>query len=140
MPLKNCGTLSNGRLNLLVRRLATKGQYHLFWPSLPELDPTRLLASAVTSGTQPIRPDPSLGAMALQLLPELWGSAMRDKNHGHDLLLCDVVEVTLIRDVQDSVRVCNHAFALFLRELEQLHSSRVQGVSLRYPCQDYVHT
>ena len=30
--------------------MATVGQYRLFWPSLPQLDPTRLLASALTSG------------------------------------------------------------------------------------------
>ena len=48
----------NGRLKLLVQWLATDGQYHLFWPSLlawvrPNF---RLLASAVTSGIQPILP------------------------------------------------------------------------------------
>ena len=78
--------------------------------------------------------------MASLLLSELWGSAMCDEDHGHDLLLCDVVEVTLISDVQDPVGVRDHALSLFLREFEQLHSSYVQGVSLRNPVGDYIHT
>ena len=53
--------------------------------------------------------------MASQFLPELWGAAVGYEDHGHDLLLCDVIEVTLICDVQDPVRVRYHAFPLFLR-------------------------
>ena len=73
-------------------------------------------------------------------LPELRASAMCYEDHGHDLLLCDIIEVTLIRDVQDSVGVLDHALPLFLREFEQLHSSCIQGVSLRNPVGDDVHT
>ena len=63
---------------------------------------------------------------------------MRDEYHGHDFLLGDVVEVALICDVQDPVGVRDHALPLFLRELEQLHSSCVQGVPFRDPFGYYV--
>ena len=66
--------------------------------------------------------------MLLQLLPELWGSAERNENQFHDFLLRDIIEVALVRDVQDSVRVLYHQLSVFLRQLEQLHSSRIPAI------------
>ena len=64
---------------------------------------------------------------------------MRDEDHGHDLLLGDVVQIALVREVQDTVRVRDHAFPLFLRELEELHPPRVQGVPFCDPLRQDVH-
>ena len=60
------------------------------------------------------------------------------EDHGHDLLLCDVVQITLVREVQDPVGVRDHAFPLFLREFEELHSPRVQGVPLGDPLRHHL--
>ena len=81
----------------------------LFLASFGTVPPLRLLANELPRDTD---------AVATQLLPELGGARVGDKDHGHDLLLCDVIEVTLIRDVQDPVRVRDHAFPLLLREFE----------------------
>ena len=66
-----------------------------------------------------LRPVPPLGffpdelpcyphAMSSQLLAELWGAAVGDENHGHDLLLGDVIEVALVCNVKDPARVLYH--------------------------------
>ena len=77
--------------------------------------------------------------MATQLLPELRGAAEGDEHHRHNFLLGDVVEVAFVGDIQYSVGIRYHSLALFLRELEELHSSRVQGVSFSDPIRYDVH-
>ena len=62
------------------------------------------------------------------------------EDHGHDLLLRNIVQVTLVREVQYAIGVRDHALPLFLRELEELHPPRVQGVPLGDPLRHDVHT
>ena len=64
---------------------------------------------------------------------------MGDEHHGHDFLLGNIVEVAFVGNVQYSVGICYHPLTLFLRELEELHSSRVQGVSFSDPVRYDIH-
>ena len=57
-------------------------------------------------------------ALAARVLSEAGGAAPSDKDHCHDLLLGDFVQLAIVCQVGDLVGVLNHRFPPLLRELE----------------------
>ena len=77
----------------------------LFFTTLRPIPPLGLFSDELPRDADPVSPE---------VFAEPGGAAVGNEDHGHDLLLSNVVKVALFRDVQDTVRVLDHGLAAFL--------------------------